>query len=561
MLVHEAMGEALKRLGVQAIFGLMGDGNMRFIAHAAGKLGLRYYGARHENGALAMADAYARVANEVGVCTVTQGPGVTNCLSALAEAVKAGTPLVLLAGETPGRFPAHHQAIDQTALINAAGAAVQRARAPALIAADIERACHRALLEGRPVALSVPNDWLLQPADETLLARLAPPRRARALPEPETIAALARLIANGERPLILAGRGAARSEARAALEALGERIGALLATTVHAKGFFSGLPLDAGVTGGFASEAACRLIGQADLVLAFGASLPIFATRNGEIFATGAKIVQIDVRPAAIGAATPSDLGLVGDVAATAQALLEELKRAGIAKEGFRAAGFRAEVAALRTPPEAPDAGGACNGNERADPRALMRRLDAMLPRERTVVVDSGHAMGWSVIHLGVPDSRGFVFGNDFMVVGLGIAMAFGAAIARPDRLTVAAPGDGGLMMSLGELETLVRYRVPMLVLAINDAGFGVEVHILRHAGLSPAEAQFSDTDFAAVARGLGAQGITVRNSADLDALAPWLAAPRGPMVVDCKVNPGIIGDWFQENLSPASWLARMMKP
>lgn len=557
MLVHEAMGEALRRLEVQAMFGLMGDGNMRFIAHASEKLGLHYYGARHENGALAMADGYARIANEVGVCTVTQGPGVTNCLSALSEAVKAGTPLLLLAGETPARFSAHHQAIDQAALFSAAGAAIQRAHAPATIAADIERAYHRALLESRPVALSVPNDWLLQPADESLLAHLARPRRTRVLPEPETLAALARLVNDCERPLILAGRGAVRSDARAALESLGERIGALLATTVHAKGFFSRLPLDAGVTGGFASEAACRLIGQADLVLAFGASLPIFATRNREIFAPGAKIVQVDVHPAAIGAATPSDFGLVGDAAACAQVLLEELKRAAISKEGFRSARLSRDVAALRASPELPDASGSAG----ADPRALMRRLDAMLPAQRTVVVDSGHAMGWSVMHLRVPDGRGFLFGNDFMVVGLGVAMAFGAAIARPDRLTVAAPGDGGLMMSLGELETLVRYRMPMLVVALNDAGFGVEVHILRHAGLSPAQALFSNTDFAAVARGLGAQGITVRKTADLDALAPWLAAPSGPMVVDCKVDPGIIGDWFQENLSPASWLARMMKP
>ena len=555
MLVFEAMGETLKRLGVENLFGLMGDGNMRFIAHAADKVGLKYYGARHENCAVAMADGYARVGGRVGVCTVTQGPGVTNAVSALSEAVKANTPLLFLAGETPARMPTHHQAIDQTALYHAVGAAIQKVRAPGTIALDLAEAYRRALVESRPVAVSVPNDWLLQKCAGESLSRVNVPSLPRVLPETAALHELRRLIGASERPLILAGRGALRSEAREALEALGERIGALYATTVHAKGFFHGARRDAGVTGGFASEAACRLIGEADLVLAFGASLPIFATRNREIFSPTAKIAQIDTRAAALGAATPTDFGAVGDARVTAAALLLELEAAGISKEGFRASRFGEAINALHAEPAAADE----SDGKTADPRALMRRLDGLLPAARTVVVDSGHAMGWSVLHLSVPDGRGFIFGNDFMVVGLGVAMAFGAAIARPDRLTVAAPGDGGLCMSIGEIETLVRYGIPMLVLAINDAGFGVEVHILRHSGQPVTHASFSDTDFAAVARAFGADGLTVRKPADLDGLKPWLAARRGPMVVDCKVNPTIMGDWFRENISPASWLMRMM--
>jgi thiamine pyrophosphate-dependent acetolactate synthase large subunit-like protein len=187
-------------------------------------------------------------------------------------------------------------------------------------------------------------------------------------------------------------------------------------------------------------------------------------------------------------------------------------------------------------------------------------RLDKMLPRERTVVCDSGHAMGWGTQFLSVPDARGFIFSNDFQAVGLGLATAFGAAVARPDRLTVSAPGEGGLMMSAGELETLVRYNIPMLVLVINDAAYGVEVHILRACGQSPKHAVFPDVDFAAVAKAFGARGLTVRKPADLDGLQQWLAAPRGPMVADCKVNPTIMGEWFKENIDPNGWLARVSR-
>ena len=113
-----------------------------------------------------------------------------------------------------------------------------------------------------------------------------------------------------------------------------------------------------------------------------------------------------------------------------------------------------------------------------------MLKLDAMLPRNRTVVIDSGHSMGWPIIYLSAPDAAGFVFSNDFMAVGLGLGTAFGAAIAHPDRLTVCSPGDGGLMMSLGELETFVRYQIPALVIVINDASYGAEVHLLKNVGL-----------------------------------------------------------------------------
>ena len=187
-----------------------------------------------------------------------------------------------------------------------------------------------------------------------------------------------------------------------------------------------------------------------------------------------------------------------------------------------------------------------------------MLKLDAMLPRNRTVVIDSGHSMGWPIIYLSAPDAAGFVFSNDFMAVGLGLGTAFGAAIAHPDRLTVCTPGDGGLMMSLGELETFVRYKIPALVIVINDASYGAEVHLLKNVGLPGHGAFFRDNDFAAIASAMGAQGITVRDVLDLERLRPWLDERAGPMVVDCKVDPQLRGDWFSKVFAPGGWYQRM---
>jgi thiamine pyrophosphate-dependent acetolactate synthase large subunit-like protein len=113
-------------------------------------------------------------------------------------------------------------------------------------------------------------------------------------------------------------------------------------------------------------------------------------------------------------------------------------------------------------------------------------------------------------------------------------------------------------MMTLGELETFVRYKIPLLAIVINDAAYGAEVHLLQNVGLSSESALFRDNDFAAIASAIGAQGITVRDIADLDRLRLWLDNPRGVMVVDCKVDPQLRGEWFAKVFAPGGWYQRM---
>jgi thiamine pyrophosphate-dependent acetolactate synthase large subunit-like protein len=187
--------------------------------------------------------------------------------------------------------------------------------------------------------------------------------------------------------------------------------------------------------------------------------------------------------------------------------------------------------------------------NERhIDPRALSIALDDLLPQERTVVVDSGHFMGFPAMYLGVPDPAGFVFTQSFQSIGLGLANAVGAAIARPDRLTVAALGDGGAMMGLPELETAARLRLPILFVIYDDAAYGAEVHHFRPMGHPVETVQFPDADFAAIARGAGCEGMTVRTLDDLEPLREWLARrPDRPLLVDAKVDPDVVADWLEE--------------
>jgi thiamine pyrophosphate-dependent acetolactate synthase large subunit-like protein len=182
------------------------------------------------------------------------------------------------------------------------------------------------------------------------------------------------------------------------------------------------------------------------------------------------------------------------------------------------------------------------------DPRTVSIALDDMLPRERVVAVDSGNFMGYPSMFLSVPDHRGFCFTQAFQSIGLGLASALGAALATPDRLPVAACGDGGFLMGIAELDTVRRLGIGMLIVVYNDSAYGAEVHHFGPAGHPLSTVVFPDTDVAAIARGYGCAAATVRQVDDLAAVAAWVAGPRDvPMVVDAKVAVGHPSWWLEE--------------
>jgi thiamine pyrophosphate-dependent acetolactate synthase large subunit-like protein len=543
MLVAEAVGRALAGLGVDTVFGLMGSGNLA-VTNALRDAGARYYAARHECGAICMADGYGRVSGRLAACSVHQGPGLTNTVTGLTEAAKSRTPLIVLAAEMPGAAVRSNFRIDQVGLVEAVGATAERVHSPASAMADVARAARRARVERRAVVLMLPldvqaaqcPDALPQSADGPALA---PPRPAEA-----AVAALADLLAGAERPAIVAGRGAVLAGAGAPLRALGELTGALLATSAVANGLFAGDPYDLGIAGGFATPLAARLLGEADAVVAFGAGLNQWTTSHGRLLASDAAVAQVDLDEEAIGAHRPVDLGVIADAAATAEALVAALADRAPAGAARRTPALAAEIAARRwrdEPYSESDAAGVL------DPRTLSIALDDLLPAERTVVVDSGAFMGWPSMYLRVPDAAGFVFPQAFQCVGLALGNAIGAALARPDRLTVAALGDGGALMSLPELETLGRLGLPMLVVIYDDAAYGAEVHHFGPMGEAVDLAQFPPTDFEGLARAAGCRGVTARSLDDLGALRDWLTAPDRPFVLDAKVDPAICGEWLEE--------------
>ena len=540
--VADVVGRTLAGLGVDTVFGLAGSGNFA-VTNALVEGGARFHSSRHEGGAVAMADGWSRTTGRPGVVSAHQGPGVTNTLTALAEASKARTPLVVLAGDTPARALRSNFRVDQHGLVRAVGAQPELVYGAESAAADAARALRRAELERRPVVLMLPIDVQPQPAEPGAAPdpRPLPPQPA---PDAEAAVRAARVLAAAERPLVIAGRGAVLAGAREALETLAQRTGALLATSAMAHGLFAGLPFALGIAGGFASPLAAELMADSDVVLAFGATLTLWTTRHGALIAPDAQLVQVDVDPAAIGAHRPADVAVVADAVAAAHALREALDDLGHESHGRRTAALADDIAAQRWRDE-PNEDAPAPGT--IDPRTLAIALDDLLPRDRAVAVDSGAFSGWPAMYLGVADARAWLFCNAFQSVGLGLGAAIGAAVARPDRITVAALGDGGAFLALQELDTAARLGVPVLVVVWDDAAYGAEVHHFGPMGQDVGIARFPDADLAAIARGAGVDACTVRGTDDLAPVARWAADPAGPFLLDAKVDPGICGAWLEE--------------
>jgi thiamine pyrophosphate-dependent acetolactate synthase large subunit-like protein len=542
MRVARAIAEALSELGVTHAFGLLGSGNYA-VTEALVACGARFVAARHECGAVVMADAYARLTGEVGVCTVHQGPGFTNTTTGLTEAAKSRTPLLVLAADTPAGAPRSNFRIDQGGLAEAVGAGHDRLLGAETAVADVARAWRRARAERRPIVVSLPIDVQAGEAPSFGGSLTVAPPGAPLAPDAEVVERAARLLADADRPLLIGGRGAALAGARAPIEALAGACGALLATSAVANGLFAGSPWSLGISGGFASPLAAELIGAADVVVSFGATLNMWTTRHGRLLAPSAAVVQVDVDAGAIGAHHRVDVGVVGDAGLAASAMLQAL--GGARRPGWRTPELRSAIAARRWRDEPYEDAG---DGERIDPRTLARALDDLLPDERVVAVDSGHAMGWLPMYCRVPDERGFVFTQAFQSVGLGLATAIGAAVARPDRLVVAGLGDGGALMGLADLETVARLSLPMLVVVFNDAAYGAEVHHFGPEGVPVDLVRFPDTDFAALGRAAGCEGVTVRSAADLSAVGRWLGGSRSrALIVDAKVVPDVVAEWLSE--------------
>lgn len=529
---------------IDHVFGVMGNGNVWFLDALERHADVHLTPVRHEAGAVVAADAYHRASGGIAAATATYGAGFTNTLTALAEAVQAHSPLVLVVGDEPTSGPRPWD-VDQIALASAVGArtyTVGRADAGATTIIAIEHALRYRV----PAVLAIPYDVAtleagpIPPAPE--LRHPAPLAPASAFAA-ATVRRLARALADAERPFLLAGRGAWESGAGAALGALADATGALTASTALGRGIFPRGEFDLGVTGGFGADRAMALVAEADVAVVFGAGLNQFTMRFGDLFSPETRVVQVDVTPTATH---PHVGGFIrGDARLVAEALVTELEALGATPSGWRE---RVDVAPLR----AYAAGGEFAADGRLDPRSVARRIGELLPEDRVVVSDGGHFIGWANMYWPVvsPD-RMMMIGTAYQSIGLGFPSVPGAAAAKPESVVVLTTGDGGGLMALADLESAVRVAGGRgLAVVWNDGAYGAEVNLYGLKGVVEAPMLIPTVDFAGLADAVGAEGVVVRELADLDRLRSWAAedaASRPFLLLDCRISTSVIAPYQQE--------------
>jgi acetolactate synthase I/II/III large subunit len=516
--LYHALAEAFAAEGVDTQFALMGDGNMHWSTALAELPGVATVHVRHEHCAVAAATAYHLATGRIAAASVTCGPGLTQIMTALPAAVRAKIPLVVFSGETPINAKFYNQAIDQAPFVAATGAHYIAAHSVPRMLDYVREAFYIARHERRPVVLGVPYDLqkLAHAAKSAYVTSASlVPDGGRSLPDPGHVAALVERIRAAKRPVIVGGRGVLRSEAVSHCEALAFRIGALLATTLPTRGMFDQNPFSLGIIGGYGSTLSREALATADLVIAIGSSLAYYTVDGGNLFPQ-AFVAQIDDAPRGLrDGMSAAQLYLKGDARASVEALLAALGT------GMPTATIRTSELAQRIANELPDDVAFDIGPGVVDPRAAIRALDAVIPKDWDIVSGSGHQAYFVSQMRGRPPER-FHTVREFGAIGNGLSYALGVAAARRaggQGKVVLIEGDGGLMMHIQELETLKRHGYRVLVCCLNDGAFGSEIHKLRADGIDDSGAIFGRPPFEAIARGFGLRGAEVRDLATLPAL------------------------------------------
>ena len=549
----EAVVEMLRAHGVEVIFGLCGDTSLP-LYDALARLGsLRHVLTRDERHAAYMADGYARVTGRVGVCEGPSGGGATYILPGLVEANESSVPILAINTDVSvasrGRFTLTE--LDQRALMKP----LTKWNAVLDRAADIPRtlrAAFEAMTGGRPGAahIALPFDVQNGPVERAELwadPTLGSFPSRRVAPDPFFVELAAKLLRQAKNPLLICGGGVVLSGAESELMELAEKLGAPVATTVSGKGAVDERCAHAvGVVGSNGGTPQTRaVVDAADVIVFVGCRAGSVTTERWRHPAPGAaRIIHIDVDPAVPGRNYAVDVPLVGDARLCLSALNELVgQREGDltfvdAKKREKFAAFDALAASTETP---------------IKPERVVSELNGLLDRDAILVADPGTPCPYFSAYYQVKGTgRRFFSNRAHGALGYSLAAAVGAHIGRPQVKTVAVMGDGSFGMCVGELETVVRLKLPITFVVISNAVYGW-IKAGQKTGYQQRyfSVDFSVTDHARVADAFGVRSWRVTNPEDLGSVLKTALAHGGPTLVDIVCQP------LHEARAPVSeWVA-----
>ncbi|SHK71394.1 thiamine pyrophosphate-binding protein [Desulforamulus aeronauticus] len=526
--VAQVIVQQLISWGVKHVFGVVGDGIFYFLDALARQPGIKYYAVRHEETAALMASAYAKLTGEIAVCTATTGPGFVHLLNGLADAQKDGVPLLAITGQVARQDIGTHkkQYLDQQALIHSLVSYSSLLTDPQATGKIMNQAYKSAISKKMAAHITIPMDLFNLPCNEQI-RQPEPYLFTRTSSDQTTIHNAIAWLDKAEHPVILAGVGARTAHVQV-LE-LAEKWGAGVVHTLGGIGVIPGEhPLALGGLGHAGSLATEKILKQADLCLRIGAN---WWPQN--YIPQDISVIELDAKPANVGASSTVVYGLVGDASQILPELTSLLQKRE--RQSWRMAISQArEVWRVQMEQE---------GNQDGSPVPPARIVQAMgklLHQEAVVCLDTGDHTIWFGRNF-FPKQQRVILSGKWRTMGFGVPAALAAKIANPERQVVALVGDGGMGMLLADFTTAVKYDLPVVIIVVNNGGLIEEKNRMLVGNLVPEGVNLHNPNFAEFAQACGGKGFWVKDSTKLeDTLREALLCGR-PALVDIISNETMV--------------------
>lgn len=539
MTAGHAVADALAKLGVRRVIGMAGSCMIEVLDGMYGREDISFLTVRHEQSAPLMADAFARLSGEVGVCMATNGPGATNLVTGVAHAMLAQSPVLVITGAPMMKdtFRDSTQELDQLAMFRPMVKWSAQVRKPER-AADVIREARHVALSGvpGPVHVDLPRDVMNESAEYPEDGGLLAARRTRLAPDPEAAARAAALLGSAERPLLLGGGGVLWDGASGDLVALAEALDApMMTSTGRDDAAPNGHPLFLGSIGRGTIPEARALFEAADVVFAVGTRLAHSTTFLRPDFFGGARLIHAAADPRNVGRNFPTEVGMNAEAGPALRAVL------GALGEGARRPAWRGEARAARAAREKHRRRALEYGGKPIDPRRAHMALARTLPEGAILTNDAGSAAGYIYEYQRFDRPGSLVAPQDLAAIGVGYPLGLGAKLARPRQKVVTLSGDGAFLCNGAELETAVRENLPTVCVVLNNFNLGSERAYQKHfyGGRYIADA-IGNPRFDEYARVFGAAGYRVEDPEDLEDAFAQALGEEGPVVVDVLVDQDV---------------------
>lgn len=537
----ERLVQILAELGVRHVFGVVGDALNSFTDALAREERVRWVGVRHEEAGAFAAGAQAQLGAPVGVCAGTVGPGAIHLLNGLYDAKKSFAPVLAITGQVPsdeigGEF---HQEVDLHRLFGDVAVYHQTATSADHVPRIARIALRTAIAKRGVAVLSIPGDIGPARVSGKAAAHASFLPRSLSVPCARELDELAARVLESEKTTLLVGAGAAG--ARASVEALATALQAPIAASLRGKEVAECLQrFYVGQTGLIGNPAAHRAIHEADLLLMIGTDLPYRDWLPQE----ESQVVQIDLDASHLGRRCPLAQGLVGDAGATLDALLERVEPARDSRflEAVTAdyAAWRKGVKEVATHEEGLVRGAvqrATNPSGRLRPEEVALAVGELAAPNAVFAADVGMCTVWASRCLELGEEQRLITSFNLASMANALPQAIGAQLQDPDRQVIALCGDGGFTMLMGELLTAVTENLPLKIILFDNASYGMVKLEQKVAGLTPSDTELENPDFARVAEAMGALGLRVEESAELQPALAAVFAHDGPAVLDAVTN------------------------